>query len=479
MSLGNVDIEKVQKVYDSLAGTWDNKSHLIKQIVNGESNRTLELLKSLIRPGMKIADLGAGTGRATRNVLNISEDVMISSVDLSPKMLEVLERKVSEEFPNYKYLTTKSGDVSTISLPSSGDFDLVIMLYLLHHVDNTKKVLSHVSNMIKEGGRILVQVPGNEEFAAQIPGDEKSHYNDPMGRFSLGELLSVGEEAGLKAVETYTDDFDFIFDTPEDLKQFVKENSVLAKTAKYTDLNKNDSNFNDITSVHGQYITVLFEKNDAIKSSNNKNKEAYATWSKNYSTYALEKIKNRGYSYDELAELLYSETLDKKNTGNLLDVGAGIGLVDLRINANKPNVNIFGTDLSKDMMFQNVNIDNYDGFYLGDATTIPFADNYFDAIISSYMLHHSHSVDVLIRKIFNLLKEGGKVALVDFVIKDKTQFNQIVQSESREYGAVANHFTKNEMISFLGEAGFQNIKAQQLGADRDLPHVMFTASKSY
>ncbi|MBZ5994921.1 methyltransferase domain-containing protein [Leuconostoc gelidum subsp. gasicomitatum] len=157
MSISNV--EKVKNIYDSLADTWDSKSKLIKQIRGGESNRSLVLLNSLIKPDMKIADIGAGTGRATRDILKNSQEVQISAVDLSPKMLAILRKLVANEYPDDDRFITKVGDVETIVLPDSGNFDLVVMLYLLHHVENAKETLLHASIMIKDNGRSYTENP--------------------------------------------------------------------------------------------------------------------------------------------------------------------------------------------------------------------------------------------------------------------------------------------------------------------------------
>ena len=85
-----IKLEQVKAVYDDLSTTWDNKSHLIYSITDGNSNRTLTLLSSLIHPNMNVADLGCGTGRATRKVLQVTQNVDMYCADISKKMLEIM-----------------------------------------------------------------------------------------------------------------------------------------------------------------------------------------------------------------------------------------------------------------------------------------------------------------------------------------------------------------------------------------------------
>lgn len=60
--------------------------------------------------------------------------------------------------------------------------------------------------------------------------------------------------------------------------------------------------------------------------------------------------------------------------------------------------------------------------------------------------------------------------------KDKDTFNSDNQAK-REYGAIANEYTKSWMCNLLKNVGFREIKTRNMGQDRDLPHVMFSAEK--
>lgn len=467
-------IQRVAEVYDKLSSTWDTKSRFIKNISGGESNRGLKLIDSIVTNGMTIIDLGAGTGRATSRALRVSQDITMYSADISSKMLNKLQHNVIKEFPNFDNLNVIKSDVDTVEISKKAD--LIMMFYLLHHVKDAVKTLSHAASLLAKDGVILVQVPGIKECATQIKPCTTDHSKDKMGRFTLKELIDIGFKAGLEPIMKYDDNFVFTFNSDTDTKMFLEENSLLARTDNYNSTNSNESKFNGVKSIDGEYLTIVFKKISSINEENKNNKLAYKDWSNFYSKYALKKISNRGYSYDSLAKILFEES-QVEDRGSLLDVGCGTGLVDKRIKSEHPNVNIYGIDLSSDMLAKNICKKDYTGLYLGDAITVPFSENYFDGIISSFMMHHSNNVPALVHKLYQLLSEGGYLAFVDFVLIDPNHFDKKYQSEVREYGATTNHFTISEMIRWLKGAGFVDIKYKQIGEKRDLPHVMFVASK--
>lgn len=470
----DIDVNNVKNVYNSLAVTWDDKSSLISAIKGGNSNRTLSLLKSLVKPNMNIADLGSGTGRATRNILKINKNVNIYCADLSTCMMNILLDKVHTEFPSYKRLHTYCDDVNNATFNGT-KMDLIVMLYLLHHVKNVNKTLKHVVNMLSPNGKVLIQVPGIGEFSDEIKPDIHSHYIDPMGRFTLKELVSEARKVGLVPIKEYKDEFDFIFKNNNDFEEFIKENSVLAKISNYKSLNIKKYKFDGLKRGHGQYLTVLFEKSNQALLENQKNKIAYENWSDCYTRYALEKLNHRGYSYDELAEAISAKMI---HNGTTLDIGAGTGLVDTRIRQLNTKSDIFGVDLSPDMYKDNICKNIYNGFYVGDATAVPFKNNYFDNIISTFMLHHCSSIDSIFNKIYSMLKVGGRFIFVDFIIKSKNRDNfDAAYQSSREYGAIANEQTIKSLYDQLKLNGFSDIDIKYLGEDRDLPHVLFAAKK--
>jgi ubiquinone/menaquinone biosynthesis C-methylase UbiE len=100
----------------------------------------------------------------------------------------------------------------------------------------------------------------------------------------------------------------------------------------------------------------------------------------------------------------------------VLDVGCGTGEFALNLKRCKQNINIFGIDISKEMiniakaktMF-NRGID----FRVGDVEKIPYDDNYFDCITCAHSFHHYPNKRKAVREMFRVLKNNGKVMIID------------------------------------------------------------------
>ncbi len=89
---------------------------------------------------------------------------------------------------------------------------------------------------------------------------------------------------------------------------------------------------------------------------------------------------------------------------NILDVGCGDGLVASKIIEKKKNVNIKGVDIVPRKRGY-IDISMYDG------EKLPFADNQFDAVIFSDVLHHASDAK-------KLLIEALRVSSKYIIIKD-------------------------------------------------------------
>lgn len=94
-------------------------------------------------------------------------------------------------------------------------------------------------------------------------------------------------------------------------------------------------------------------------------------------------------------------------TGRILDVGTGTGkLEDLSV----ASAEFVGLDITKEMMMLNKSIGR---LFVGSATGIPFRDDSFDGIISSFVLRNLPSTTEYFSEAFRVLKEGGIMANLD------------------------------------------------------------------
>ena len=115
-------------------------------------SKLIELLN--IKPGMNIADIGAGSGRIS--VLLAKETGkhgIVYAVDIQKEMITLIEKKMkSQNITNIKPVlcTEKSPKLETNSV------DLAIFVDVYHELEFPYEVLLELSKVIKAGGRIAL-----------------------------------------------------------------------------------------------------------------------------------------------------------------------------------------------------------------------------------------------------------------------------------------------------------------------------------
>lgn len=112
---------------------------------------------------------------------------------------------------------------------------------------------------------------------------------------------------------------------------------------------------------------------------------------------------------------ILSNALDQKQGLRILDVGTGTGALALLL--AEMNHEVTGIDLSNEMLNKarekaktnNLKIE----FRAGDAETPPFEQESFDAIVNRHLLWTLPNPDSAVRAWKDLLKPGGKLAIID------------------------------------------------------------------
>jgi len=107
-----------------------------------------------IRPGMAVADVGAGTGLYTRLFARaVGEKGRVLAVDIASEFLDHINKTAKDQ--KLGNITTVLGkDVSTELPPAS--VDLVYVCDTYHHFEYPARVLESIHKGLKDGGRLVV-----------------------------------------------------------------------------------------------------------------------------------------------------------------------------------------------------------------------------------------------------------------------------------------------------------------------------------
>ncbi|HSN13748.1 MAG TPA: glycosyltransferase [Anaeromyxobacteraceae bacterium] len=149
-----------------------------------------------IRPlcGQRILEIGSGTGNLTRHL--VPRDRYVAS-DINPLYVATLGSLA----PDRPYLDVQLTDVTRReTFPKAGaDFDTVICLNVLEHVEDDQGSLENIRSVLRPGGRALVLVPRGPGLLGTL--DEVLGHRR---RYTPESLRAVAEAAGFDVKELHT-----------------------------------------------------------------------------------------------------------------------------------------------------------------------------------------------------------------------------------------------------------------------------------
>jgi trans-aconitate 2-methyltransferase len=129
-------------------------------------------------PGMRIVDLGCGTGELTAHLAGLAPDATVLGIDSSAAMLREAESRATDR------LSFDRRDIASVD--DFGRFDLVFSNAALHWVPDNEALLTRILTGLGPSAQIAVQVPTNEAHAshrvASVLALEKP-YADLLGDF--------------------------------------------------------------------------------------------------------------------------------------------------------------------------------------------------------------------------------------------------------------------------------------------------------
>jgi precorrin-6B methylase 2 len=132
---------------------WQGAAWLEREEREREERTDLLLAELALKPGMVVADVGAGTGYiARRMATQVVPAGVVYAVDVQPEMIRLLEALAAQA--KLAQIKPVLGAVDDVRLPAAS-IDLAIMVDVYHELEFPREVLASIVRALKPGGRVV------------------------------------------------------------------------------------------------------------------------------------------------------------------------------------------------------------------------------------------------------------------------------------------------------------------------------------
>lgn len=138
-------LEEMAAFFDARADGYE--AHMM-QNVSGSDRFYLETVRALpLKAGLKLLDLGCGTGLELDSLFRLCPDAQVTGIDLSGRMLDALRQKHAG-----RNLVVIQGDY--LSVPFPGPFSAAVSVETMHHfeAETKKRLYKKIATALAPGG---------------------------------------------------------------------------------------------------------------------------------------------------------------------------------------------------------------------------------------------------------------------------------------------------------------------------------------
>lgn len=126
-----------------------------------------------------------------------------------------------------------------------------------------------------------------------------------------------------------------------------------------------------------------------------------------------------------------AKAVAKTHPQTLLDLATGTADLAILLAKHNPQTHTIGIDISEKMLeigkekVAKNNLENQIKLRLGDAASLPFDDNTFDAVTVAFGVRNFENLDEGLSEIHRVLKPGGQVFILEFSMPERFPVKQL------------------------------------------------------
>lgn len=144
---------------------YDEDNRLRSQHGLVEYLTTMRYIERYIRPGMRILEIGAATGRYSHSLAQ--KGYQVDAVELVEHNIDIFREKTLPDEP----VTIRQGDARDLGFFGDDTYDLTLLLGPMYHLftaEDQSRALREAVRVTKSGGVLLVAYCGNDATMVQF-----------------------------------------------------------------------------------------------------------------------------------------------------------------------------------------------------------------------------------------------------------------------------------------------------------------------
>ncbi|MDG3087760.1 class I SAM-dependent methyltransferase [Vibrio hannami] len=194
----------------------DEDSRLTRQyIAQLEYDTTMHALAKYLKPGNKVCELGAATGRYSLKFADMGCDV--TAVELAPEQVDIFAEKAADQNLKVKLF---QGNACSVPFIEDSSQDLCVILGPLYHlqsIEERNQVMQEAKRILKPGGSVAIAYI-SRYFVAGLFAQKFPELITPQ---VMSKLLETGLVSDPKADSFFRVGY---FSSPSEIEQLIREN---------------------------------------------------------------------------------------------------------------------------------------------------------------------------------------------------------------------------------------------------------------
>ncbi len=189
-------MNRSEKFWDKMANNYDREEKKDEQTYI----KIIEKTKMYLKISDIVLDYGCGTGLISNEIADNVK--VIHAIDTSSKMIEIAKRKADgRKIENIDYAHSTIFDERY----KRGSFDVILVFYILHLLEDPHKVMQRINELLKPGGLIISATPcmGEKTFLSILLSlVSKIGLIPSIRSFKISELEDSIANGNFEIVET-------------------------------------------------------------------------------------------------------------------------------------------------------------------------------------------------------------------------------------------------------------------------------------